>query len=159
MSNEQQIHNLIARYTHYVDQAKFDKVGDLFANGKIIAPGNVMEGKEGVVSQLSKNLQVYEDGTLRTAHLTTNTILDIHEDTNEATSVSYLTILQADAERGLSLQPIAVGRYHDTFRRVDGQWEFSVRELIITLAGDLSHHAAPNTIDPQRIESNKKKGV
>lgn len=153
MSNEQQINNLIARYTHYVDQAKFDKVGDLFANGKIKSPGTVMEGKDGVVSQLSKNLQVYADGTLRTAHLTTNTVLDIQEDANEATAVSYLTILQADAERGLSLQPIAVGRYHDTFKRVNGNWEFSVRELIITLAGDLSHHATPNTIDPKTIEN------
>jgi len=61
--------------------------------------------------------------------------------------------LQADAEGGLSLQAIAVGRYHDTFKRVDGHWEFSVRELIITLAGDLSHDAAPNTIDPQTIEN------
>lgn len=156
MSNEQQIHNLIALYTHYVDQARFDKVGDLFANGKIISPGNVMEGKEGVVSQLNKNLQVYPDGTLRTAHLTTNTVLDIQEDTDEATAVSYLTILQADAERGLSLQPIAVGHYHDTFKRVDGKWEFSVRELIITLAGNLSHHAAPNNIDTQRIENSGK---
>jgi len=41
-----------------------------------------MEGKEGVVSQLSKNLQVYADGTLRTAHLTTNTVLDIKEETD-----------------------------------------------------------------------------
>jgi len=153
MSNEQQIHNLMARYTHYVDQARFDKVGDLFANGKIISSGNVMEGKLGVVSQLSKNLQVYADGTLRTAHITTNTVLDIQDDTNEATAVSYLTILQADAERGLSLQPIAAGSNHDTFKLVDGHWEFSVRELIITLAGDLSHHAAPNTIDPQTIEN------
>jgi len=153
MSNEQQIQNLIARYTHYVDQARFDKVGDLFANGKIISPGNVMEGKEAIVSQLSKNLQVYADGTLRTAHVTTNTVLDILADKNEATAVSYLTILQVDDERGLSLQPIAVGRYYDTFKRVDGKWEFSVRELIITLAGDLSHHAAPNTIDPQIIKT------
>lgn len=156
MSSEQQILNLIAQYTHYVDQAKFDKVGDLFANGKIISPGNVMEGKESVVSQLSKNLQVYADGTLRTAHLTTNTVLDIREDKNEASAVSYLTILQADAERGLTLQPIAVGRYHDKFKRVDGKWEFSVRELLITLAGDLSHHAVPNTIDYQTIENKGK---
>lgn len=156
MSSEQQILNLIAQYTHYVDQAKFDKVGDLFANGKIISPGNVMEGKESVVSQLSKNLQVYADGTLRTAHLTTNTVLDIREDKNEASAVSYLTILQADAERGLSLQPIAVGRYHDTFKRVDGKWEFSVREFLITLAGDLSHNAAPNTIDYQTMENKGK---
>ena len=77
MSSDQQIQNLIARYTHYVDQARFDQVGDLFANGKLISPGNVMEGKEGVISELSKNLQVYSDGTLQTAHLTTNTVLDI----------------------------------------------------------------------------------
>lgn len=156
MSNDQQIQNLIAKYTHYVDQARFDKVGDLFANGKIISPGTMMEGKEAVVSQLSKTLQAYADGTLRTAHLTTNTVLDILEDKNEAIAVSYLTILQADTERGLSLQPIAVGRYHDTFKRVDGNWEFSVRELIITLAGNLSHHAVPNRIDPQTIENTGK---
>jgi len=35
MSSEQQIQNLIDRYTHYVDQPRFDKVGDLFADGKI----------------------------------------------------------------------------------------------------------------------------
>lgn len=116
-----------------------------------------MEGKEEVISQLSKNLQVYTDGTLRTAYLTTNTVLDIQEDTDEATAVSYLTILQADTKRGLSLQPIALGRYHDAFKRVDGRWEFSVRELIITLAGDLSHHAAPNTIDPQKVENRATK--
>jgi hypothetical protein len=156
MSNEQQILNLISQYTHYVDQAKFDKVGELFSNGKIIAPNSVMEGKDGVAKQLEKNLQVYTDGTPRTAHVTTNTVLDIQEDTNEATAVSYLTIFQQDAERDFPLQPIAIGRYHDLFKRTDGKWYFSIRELIITLAGDLSHHAKPNTIDPNTIENNGK---
>lgn len=32
MSNEQEILNLIAQYTHYVDQGDFDAVGRLFAN-------------------------------------------------------------------------------------------------------------------------------
>lgn len=151
MSNEQQILNLIAQYTHYVDQAQFDKVGELFAEGKLLSPGQVMEGKEGVASQLKKNLQVYADGTPRTAHLTTNTILDIQEDKDEATAVSYLTILQDDSERGFPLQPIAVGKYNDTFKRKNGQWQFSVRELTITLAGDLSHHANPEVIDTSKI--------
>lgn len=39
MSNEQQIHNLMARYAHYVDEARFDQVGDLFANGKLYPQG------------------------------------------------------------------------------------------------------------------------
>lgn len=83
-----------------MDQARFDKVGELFADGKLLSPGQVMEGKEGVSGQLEKNLQVYADGTPRTAHITTNTVLDIKEDKEEATAVSYLTILQDDSKRG-----------------------------------------------------------
>lgn len=156
MSNEQQILNLIAQYTHYVDQAQFDKVGELFADGKLLSPGQVMEGKEGVANQLEKNLQVYADGTLRTAHLTTNTVLNIDEEKDEATAVSYLTILQDDSERGFPLQPIAVGKYNDTFKRKNGQWQFSVRELTITLAGDFTHHAKTNVINLETIENNGK---
>jgi hypothetical protein len=152
MSNEQQILNLIGQYTHYLDQGNFEKVGELFTNGKIIAPGNTMEGKEVIARQLAQNLQVYAGGTPRTAHVTTNTVLDIRED--EATAVSYLTILQQDAERNFPLQPIAVGRYHDVFKKANSKWFFSVRELVITLAGDLSHHAAPDTIDTTTIENN-----
>lgn len=122
MTNEQQILNLIVQYTCYVDQAKFDKVGELFANGKIIAPGSTMEGKEGVAKQLVKNLRVYSDGTLKTAHITTNTVLEFHQENNEASAVSYLTIFQQDADRDFPLQPIAIGRYHDTFKRTDGKW-------------------------------------
>ncbi len=66
MSNEQQILNLIGQYTHYLDQGNFEKVGELVANGKIIAPGNVMEGKENIARLLTQNLQVYADGTPRT---------------------------------------------------------------------------------------------
>ena len=156
MTNEQQILNLIGQYTYYVDQAKFDKVGELFANGKIITPGSTMEGKEGVAKQLVKNLQVYSDGTLKTAHITTNTVLEIHQENNEASAVSYLTIFQQDADRDFPLQPIAIGRYHDTFKRTDGNWHFSVRELIITLPGDLSHHANSAATDPDTIKQNGK---
>lgn len=151
MSNEQQILNLIAQYTHYVDQGEFENVGTLFANGKIIAAGGVMEGKEGVAKQLAKNLQVYSDGTPRTAHITTNTVLNIQEDKQEASAISYLTIFQQDQERNFPLQTIAVGRYHDTFKRQDGQWHFSVRELVITLAGDFSHHANPEAINSDNL--------
>jgi hypothetical protein len=153
MSNEQQILNLIGQYTHYLDQGNFEKVGELFADGKIIAPGNIMEGKESIAKQLAQNLQVYTDGTPRTAHVTTNTVMDIQKD--EATAVSYLTIFQQDAERDFPLQPILVGRYHDIFKKTNNNWHFYVRELTITLAGNLSHHAASNIIDSKTIESNE----
>lgn len=128
MSNEQQILNLIAQYTHYVNQGAFDKVGELFAEGKLLSPGQVTEGKDGVANQMKQNMQIYDDGTPRTSHLNTNTILDIREDKDEATAstYSYLTIMQDDGKRGFSLPSIAVGRYNDTFIRKNGKWQFSI---------------------------------
>jgi len=38
------------------------------------------------------------------------------------------------------LQPIIVGRYHDTFRQIDGEWQFARRHLFTDLIGDLSNH-------------------
>jgi ketosteroid isomerase-like protein len=151
MSNEQEILNLIAQYTHYLDQGDFDAVGRLFTDGKIISAGGSMEGKDGVAKQLAKNLQVYTDGTPRTAHVTTNTVLDIQERKGQASAVSCLTIYQQDRERNFPLQPIAVGRYYDTFKHKNGQWHFSLRELVITLAGDLSHHANPEVINLENL--------
>jgi hypothetical protein len=40
----------------------------------------------------------------------------------------------------LPLQAIIAGRYHDTFRRVEGRWWFDTREMFVDLTGDLSHH-------------------
>jgi hypothetical protein len=41
---------------------------------------------------------------------------------------------------GLSLQPVASGRYHDRFERRDGQWRFAERRVHVDLVGDVSRH-------------------
>ncbi|MFI5541422.1 nuclear transport factor 2 family protein [Nocardia sp. NPDC051900] len=38
------------------------------------------------------------------------------------------------------MQPVAAGRYHDRFERVDGQWRFVERRVHIHLTGDLSRY-------------------
>jgi hypothetical protein len=35
---------------------------------------------------------------------------------------------------------IIIGRYHDTFRRIDGRWWFDTRVMLVDLVGDLSQH-------------------
>jgi hypothetical protein len=141
MNNEREILNLIAQYTHYVDQAQFDKVGELFTNGTLITSFNSPKGKEQVEKHLTDNLQVYSDGTLRTAHVTTNIVLNIDEAAGTATSVSYLTLFQNNPDTDFPLQAILTGRYHDHFRLADGEWQFESRELVPTLIGNLSQHA------------------
>ncbi len=153
MSNEQQILNLIAQYAHYVDQGAFDKVGELFAEGTLLSPGQELKGKESVANQLKQNLQIFADGTPRTAHLNTNTVLNIEEEKDEATAVStsYLTILPEEGEKGFSFQSIAVGRYDDTFIRKNGQWHFSVRKVTISLVSTPSKDANGEEVSLENI--------
>ena len=83
-------------------------------------------------------MRIYEDGTPKTKHVTTNAIVDVDDDAGSASSRSYYTVFQrTDA---LPLQPIICGRYHDTFHRIDGVWWFDTRIMFVDLVGDLSQH-------------------
>ncbi|WP_230963186.1 nuclear transport factor 2 family protein [Burkholderia cepacia] len=69
----------------------------------------------------------------------TNPVIEIDETAHRATARSYYTVLQAT--EGFPLQPIAAGRYHDAFERVDGAWRFAFRDYtLFDLAGDLRFH-------------------
>jgi hypothetical protein len=82
--------------------------------------------------------RLYEDGTPRTRHVTTNVTVEVDDDAGIASARSYYTVFQqTDA---LPLQSIIAGHYHDTFHRVDGRWAFDTREMFVDLTGDLSHH-------------------
>ncbi|MCF0074261.1 nuclear transport factor 2 family protein [Dyadobacter sp. CY261] len=154
MKSERAILNLIAKYTHFLDQGEFGKVGQLFARGTLITSFNSPKGKEQVEKHLTDNLQVYPDGTLRTSHVTTNIVLDIDEQAGIATSVSYLTIFQQNPDKHFPLQAILTGRYHDQFRITGGEWYFESRELTITLIGDISHHAKAGSSEAQTADDN-----
>src|SRR3954451_21530458 len=87
---------------------------------------------------LRDSLIVYEDGTPRTKHVTTNIAIEVDEEAGTAVARSYFTALQALP--GLALQPIVSGRYRDRFERRDGEWCFVERRVRTDLVGDLSHH-------------------
>jgi hypothetical protein len=40
----------------------------------------------------------------------------------------------------LPLQPIVAGRYHDSFHRIDDEWWFDIRMILVDLIGDMTQH-------------------
>jgi hypothetical protein len=58
-------------------------------------------------------------------HCVTNTMTDVHGDT--ATSSPYLQVLLTGRE---GTRFMCVGRYHDTFVRVAGEWRFKERKVV-----------------------------
>ncbi len=59
-------------------------------------------------------VRVYEDGTPRTKHVTTNIRIEVDDDAGTAQSHSYVTVFQALPD--MAMQPIVAGRYRDVVR-------------------------------------------
>lgn len=132
------IERLIAGYAALVDDGDFAAVGRLLADATFTGGAGSLTGGDAIAEMLRENVILYDDGTPRTKHITTNLAIDIDEESGTATSRSYFTALQALPD--LALQPIVSGRYHDRFERRDGQWRFVERRVRTDLVGDVSRH-------------------
>jgi len=137
------IENLLHTYAERIDAGDLAGVADLFAHGRVTAspdldPAQTFEGRERVLALYRGSTRIYEDGTPRTKHVTTNSIVEVEEGAATASARSYYTVFQQVED--LPLQPIICGRYHDSFRRIDEHWWFDTRLMIVDLVGDLSRH-------------------
>jgi ketosteroid isomerase-like protein len=138
MSSYRAIENLIASYAELVDGGDFAGVGTLLADATFTGGGGPVTGRDAIEKMFHDTLIVYEDGTPRTKHVTTNVAIEVEEAAGTAVSRAYFTALQALPD--LPLQPIASGRYHDRFERRDGRWRFVERRVHVDLVGDVSRH-------------------
>ena len=138
-----EIENLLYTYAERLDSGDLEAVAALFANGRIkpapdASAEATFEGRERVLEMYRAATRLYEDGTPRTRHITTNAIIEVDDDTGVGSARSYYTVLQRTDS--LPLQPIIAGHYHDTFQRIDGRWWFDTRIMFIDLVGDLGQH-------------------
>ncbi|NWK96089.1 hypothetical protein DM806_10450 [Sphingobium lactosutens] len=132
------IPNLLYLYAELIDAADFLGAARLFRHGGVIASGQRIVGEEAIAAMWRGWMRLY-DGKPCTRHIMTNPIILLSEDGESATSRSQWTVLQAT--EGYPLQPVATGRYHDKFRRIERQWCFVERDYAqVDLSGDLSAH-------------------
>jgi 3-phenylpropionate/cinnamic acid dioxygenase small subunit len=138
-----EIENLVYAYAERLDAGDLDGVAAMFAHGRICGmedgpPETVFAGVSRVRHMYEMATRLYEDGTPKTKHLTTNVALHIDEGAGTAHGSAYYCVTQATPE--LPLQVIVTGRYRDTFHRIDGTWWFDTRIMFVDQLGDTSHH-------------------
>ena len=143
IDSARQIENLMYTYAERIDAGNLEGVADLFANGRIVAtPEAPLEtaatGRDEVLGMYQGSTRLYPCGTPRTKHVTTNIIIEVDDDAGTASARSYYTVFQQLDD--FPLQPIITGRYHDTFHRIDGEWWFDQRTMLVDQLGDLSRH-------------------
>ncbi|AFQ49613.1 nuclear transport factor 2 family protein [Burkholderia cepacia] len=135
-----EIANLLYRYAELLDAGDLPGMAALFRHARIKVGEDVPTiGADELLAQFDARVKRYPCGTPRTKHVITNPLIEIDEAAHRATARSYYTVLQA--VDGLPLQPIAAGRYHDAFERVDSVWRFAFRDYtLFDFAGDLRFH-------------------
>ncbi len=138
-----EIENLLYVYADRIDAGDLEGVADLFAHGRIATstqqqPEQTFEGRDRVLALYRGSTRIYDDGSPHTKHVTTNSIIEVDPQADTASARSYYTVFQQVDD--LPLQPIISGRYHDSFRQIDGRWWFDTRIMLVDLVGDLSHH-------------------
>lgn len=140
MDSYRAIENLLYRYAELIDNGDFAGVGQLFARGAISSAtmeGRV-EGAAAVQRMYEAYTRVYEDGTPRTQHTTTNVAIEVDEAAGTAQARLRFSVLQQLPD--FPLQTIIAGRYFDTFARDKDGWYFVERRMQPELFGDLSRH-------------------
>jgi 3-phenylpropionate/cinnamic acid dioxygenase small subunit len=144
VSNDaREIENLVYTYAECLDAGDLDGVAALFAHGRICGmedgpPETVFAGIARVRQMYEMATRLYEDGTPKTKHHTTNVRLQVDEDTGTANGSAYYCVTQATPD--LPLQVIVTGRYRDTFHRIDDTWWFDTRIMFVDQVGDTSRH-------------------
>lgn len=134
------ITNLLYRYAELMDAGQLEEVAAMFSHARVtLGGGTVVEGAAPMLEQWRAFVRIHPCGTPRTRHVITNPIVEIDEAAGMASCRSVYTVFQQTPE--LPLQAIASGRYHDTFKRVDGTWRFATRDYsMLDYIGDLSQH-------------------
>ncbi len=141
MEDSRQIENLIYTYAERIDNGDLNGVAELFRDAEIVSTiHNVRHvGFDEVLQMYRHSCRIYAStGTPLTKHLTTNVIIELDSNGEGASARSYYTVIQATDV--LPLQAIISGRYHDRFRKLDSQWQFASREMLVELIGDCSAH-------------------
>ncbi|MFT5482975.1 MAG: 3-phenylpropionate/cinnamic acid dioxygenase small subunit [Halieaceae bacterium] len=139
-SSAREIENLLYLYAERLDLGDLEGMANMFAEAEFVGPEGEVHGRgsDAIKEIYTSYVRMYADGTPMTHHVTSNVIIEVNDDSATATSRSYFTVFQATDDLGL--RPIMAGRYHDEFVCVDGHWQFSRRQMIPWLEGDISHH-------------------
>lgn len=129
-----EIERLMYHYVKLFDTGELDAFCELFRHGTW-HPAE--PGADGLRRWIADHVLLYE-GRPRTRHLISNLLIDVDEELDTAQARSAVTVFQALPD--FPLQAIAVGRYADTFNRVEGRWRWLERKTAVDLWGDGSRH-------------------
>jgi 3-phenylpropionate/cinnamic acid dioxygenase small subunit len=143
------ITELLYRYAEHIDAGDFDALGQLLARSTFGGPASgSVSGAENIAKLFEMTTRRYPDhgNAPRTRHLVLNPIVELGGDGTAASRSTFCVVQDTET---VPIQPIAVGRYCDTFGHDDAGWYFTERKVEIQMLGDVSAHLM---VDPAAFQ-------
>lgn len=137
------ITELLYRYAELVDAGDFDGVGTLLGRGHFMGVAGA-GAIAGLFAATTRRFPQHRN-TPRTRHLVLNPIVDFDAGDTATARSTFCVVQRTDT---VTLQPIVVGRYADTFARDADGWYFTARTVDVEMVGDVSDHLL---MDPRRL--------
>jgi ketosteroid isomerase-like protein len=132
-SDIEQITERVLAYGKFVARGDLEGIADLFVHGGVSGDAHPEPavGRAAVLELYRTTLAT--GGTERRLRVAT-TDLEIDIDAGTATCMSTFTVRPPGSTDEAA--PIFVGRYADTFARIDGRWEFTRRHVHLDMTDD-----------------------
>jgi len=143
---QHEIERRIFEVGYAIEAGDFQRIGDLMGDatlGADLIGRKVFKGGDEIRDQYARTNIVYPDRGRATKEIYHNILVDIDLDAGTARSVTSYTVAQQPPDSEFAL--IVAGKYEDEWSRVDGEWKWVDRYLVVQFKGDLDRHMTPGS--------------
>lgn len=147
LESHREIEQKIYRMGYALEAGDFDLVGELLARATFGADRigrKAFRGRDEIAAQYRRTNITYPDRGRATRELYTNVLVDIDLAAGTARSTTAYTVAQQPpGEHPFEL--LVAGRYEDEWARLDGEWHWTDRYIVVQFRNDLDRHMHTGT--------------
>jgi hypothetical protein len=139
--SQRQIERMIFQVGYAIEAGDFQRVGEIMGDatlGADLIGRRVYRGAEQIRDQYARTNIVYPDRGRASKEIYHNILVDIDLDHDRATSVTSYTVAHQPPDQPFEI--LVAGKYEDQWERVDGEWRWRDRYVVVQFKNNLDRH-------------------
>lgn len=148
LTAHREIEQKIYRMGYALENGDFEQVGELLRHATFGADRigrRVLQGRDAIRDQYTRTNITYPDHGRATREIYTNLLIEIDIDAGTAKSTTAYTVAQQTPDGRSRFDLLVAGRYEDEWRRIDGEWHWTDRYIVVQFKNDLDRHMTPGS--------------
>ena len=148
LAAHREIEQKIYRMGYALEEGDFVEVGRLLRHATFGADRigrEVFRGENEIRAQYERTNRTYSGHGRATREIYTNVLVDIDLDDGTARSTTMYTVAQQVPDSGQPFALLVAGRYEDRWGRIDGEWHWTDRYIVVQFKNDLDAHMHTGT--------------